>query len=787
MSLPTCVRLLLAALLLSPWAAAAVSMPLTLERIFTGGSLDGPTPRRLMVSPDGSRVTFLRARSDDQSRLDLWEYHIADERLRLLVDADRIDPRGETVSPAEQARRERERTAGLSGIVDYGWSPDGARLLFPLGDALYLFEVDGPDAGALRKLPTGGAVIDPQVSPQGGFVSWVRDQNLWTLELANDEVRQLTVDGQGTVHNGEAEFVAQEEMDRNSGYWWAPDDSHIAFERFDEARVPLVRRFETHADGVEVIEQRYPAAGDANVAVRLGVVAPTGGAARWLDLGDDEDIYLVRVNWLPDSQQLSWQQMSRSQQHLALNVATIPPIDAEPADGSEDAPLPDTPIGARTVLAEVSSTWINLHKDLRFVEAGEALVWGSERSGFHQLYLYGLDGTLRHAITAGDWDVDRVLAVDEEAGLVYVESNRDAVTERHVWAFRLDGSNAAEPRRITAGSGMHEAVFFADARHFVDVWSNPTTPPQVSLRRADGGFVAWIEPNPLDDDHPYAPYRETFIAPRFGTLPAVDGQMLQFRLYLPAGFDPRQRYPVLSSFYGGPTVQRVVRAWGDHFHQYMAQQGFVVFTLDNRGSSRRGRAFSDPLHRLLGDVEVTDQLTGIDWLKTLPWVDEQRVGVFGWSYGGYLAAMLLAKASDQVAAGVAVAPVTDWSLYDTFYTERYLARPQDNPAGYLRSGVLAWVDGLTAPLLLIHGMADDNVLFSNSTRLMAALQEAGTPFDLMTYPGGKHGMSTPALRVHTHAGIARFLRRHLQPCAPAVLAACVPAGAAPDRVQPPSG
>lgn len=790
MTLPRLARVLLAILLIWPLAAAADQ--LTLERIFTGGSLDGPTMRSLTISPDGQRVSFLRARDDDQSRLDLWEYHIADAQLRLLVDADRIDPDGgQEASALEQARRERARTAGLGGIVNYSWSPDGEKLLFPLGDALYLLDLKADGADALRKLPTGGAVIDPQVSPRGGFVSWVREQNLWAMDLASGQLRQLTHDGGGTVHNGEAEFVAQEEMDRSSGYWWAPDDSLIAFERFDEARVPLVRRFETHADDVQVVEQRYPAAGDANVVVTLGVVSPLGDAARWIDLGEDEDIYLVRVNWLPDAQQLSWQQMARNQQHLALSVAQVTRTDdvgegderkgeggdeerASGIDADADVP-PAEGVLQRTVLSEASATWINLHKDLRFVEEGQALIWASERSGFKQLYLYDIDGTLRHAISAGDWDIDAVLAVDEDAGLVYAASNRSAVPERHVWVFRLDGSSAKSPQRVTMAAGTHHAVFSPDAVFFVDTWSDPTTPPQVSLRKADGGFLAWIEPNPLDDSHPYAPYRDDFIAPRFGTLQAVDGQTLYYRLYLPTDFDPKQRYPVLSSFYGGPTVQRVVSAWGDHFHQYMAQQGFVVFTLDNRGTSGRGRAFSDPVYRQLGDVEVIDQLSGIDWLKEQPWVDGQRVGVFGWSYGGYLAAMLLAKASDEVAAGVAVAPVTDWSLYDTFYTERYLARPQDNRAGYLRSGVLAWVDGLHSSLLLIHGMADDNVLFSNSTKLMAALQEAGTPFELMTYPGGKHGMSTPAMRVHTYGSIARFLQRELRPCATPAAKACVSA------------
>ncbi|MFA7320210.1 MAG: alpha/beta fold hydrolase, partial [Dokdonella sp.] len=289
--------------------------------------------------------------------------------------------------------------------------------------------------------------------------------------------------------------------------------------------------------------------------------------------------------------------------------------------------------------------------------------------------------------------------------------------------------------------------------------------PQVSLNKADGSFIAWIEENPLNDTHPYAAYRDARIAPEFGTLKAEDGQALHYRLYKPAGFDPAKRYPVFIFYYGGPHVQKVVRAWGEHFLNYMAQQGYVVFTLDNRGMDRRGRAFSDVIHRQLGNAEVLDQLVGIRWLKAQAWVDGAHVGVFGWSYGGYMTTMLLAKASEQITAGVAVAPVTDWTLYDTFYTERYLSTPQENKAGYIRSAPFAWLDGLSSPLFLVHGMADDNVLFSNTTALMAELQTRGVQFDLMTYPGGKHGLSTTTMKLHAYHAIVNWMDRHLKPAA----------------------
>jgi len=734
---------------------------LTIERIFDGGSLAGPAPRGLQISPDGSRITFLRARPDDQFQQDLWEYRPKDNSTRMLVDSRKLEPQGEQLSDAEKARRERARTAGLRGILSYQWSPDGKQLLFPIGGKLYLYDLSAAKP-APRALDTGGDAIDPKISPKGRYVSYVRDQNLWVIDLESGDARQLTRDGGGTVHNGEAEFVAQEEMGRSSGYWWAPDDSAIAFERYDEAKVPVVKRTELYADRTDVIEQRYPAAGDPNVAVKLGLVAPSGGAPRWVDLGKDSDIYLVRVNWLPDGKHLSYQRMPRSQQKLELRL-----VDAKT-------------LAQRSLLTDTSDTWINLNDDLRFLKDGKSFLWGSERSGFHHLYLYGIDGKLKHPVSQGDWQIDGVLAVDEHAGTVYVSSNRDFVPDHQVYALKLDGSSAAEPARISKGDGTHVAEFAPNAAFYLDTYSSPDTPPQVSVHKPDGSFMSWIEQNKLDEKHPFWPYRSSLIKPEFGTLKSADGQTLYYRLYKPAGFDPTKKYPVFDTYYGGPHAQLVTNGWGDYFNQYMANQGYVVFTLDNRGMARRGRKFEDPIYEQLGAVEVDDQLAGIDWLKTQPWVDGRRIGVFGWSYGGYMTTMLLSKASKEIAGGVAVAPVTDWRLYDTFYTERYLGRPQDNEAGYTRSSPFAWLDGLTSKLYLVHGMADDNVLFVNSTKLMAELQKRGTQFQFMAYPGAKHGLNLPGQRSHVYHLITNFFDREIKgAAAPAAAKPAAAASAAP--------
>ncbi|MQP76638.1 prolyl oligopeptidase family serine peptidase [Stenotrophomonas sp. MYb238] len=728
-------------------APAVHAEKLTLEAITGSAPLSGPTLMKPKVAPDGSRVTFLRGKDSDRNQLDLWEYDIASGQTRLLVDSKVVLPGAETLSDEEKARRERQRIAAMTGIVDYQWSPDAKTLLFPLGGELYLYDLGKQGRDAVRQLTHGeGFATDPKISPKGGFVSFVRERNLWVIDLASGKQLQLTRDGSATIGNGVAEFVADEEMDRHTGYWWAPDDSAIAFARIDESPVPVQKRYEMYADRVEMVEQRYPAAGDRNVRVTLGVVAPRAGAApKWVDLGKEQDIYLARVTWR-DPQRLTFQRQSRDQKTLELIETTL-------ADGRQ-----------RTLVTETSRTWVPLHNDLRFLKDGRFL-WSSERSGFEHLYLASEDGATLTPLTAGDWPVDELLAVDEDAGKAYFRAGVESALRSEIYAVPLAGG---APVKLSRAPGMHGAAFANNASVYVDSWSNSSTPPQIELYRANGEKIATLLDNDLaDPSHPYAKYRDAQLPVEFGTLTAADGRTpLHYSLIKPAGFDPAKRYPVAVYVYGGPASQTVTDSWpgrGDHlFNQYLAQRGYVVFSLDNRGTPRRGRDFGGALYGVQGTVEVADQLEGIKWLKQQPWVDGARIGVQGWSNGGYMTLMLLAKASDRYACGVAGAPVTDWGLYDTHYTERYMNLPAANPDGYREARILSHIDGLTSPLLLIHGMADDNVLFSNSTSLMSALQKRGQPFELMTYPGAKHGLSG-SNALHRYRIAENFLARCLTP------------------------
>jgi dipeptidyl-peptidase-4 len=741
---------------LSAWAglaAPAHAESLPLERLFAAPDLSGPTLRGVKISPDGRLVAYLRARDDDKDRFDLWAYEIPTGRHRQLVDSRTLAGADRALSAEEEARRERQRTSAYSGIVEYSFAPDSHQLLIPLNGDLYVYDLARKPADAVRRLTsTDGYETDARFSPRSHFVSFVRDQNLYVIDLANGTERAITREGGGLVSYGMAEFIAQEEMDRDTGYWWSPDERHIALARVDESPVTEVERFEIQATGARVVRQRYPATGAANARVELFVADVSAETRIPLDLGTVRDIYLPRVDWFPDSRGLAVQRQSRDQKTLELLR-----FDAFTGRG-------------QLLLTERSDSWVPLSNELMFLQRKQQFIWASVRDGYQHLYLYANDGTLVRQLTSGEFMVlgvspeSAVRAVDERARRVYFTANLPSPVERHLYWVSLD--RPGKPVRVTQGAGWHGVSMSKDARVFLDGFSNAETPRSVTLRDAGGAPLAVMLANRLDATHPYAPYAAAHAKPEFGTLAAADGQQLHYMLLKPRDLVAGKKYPVLVDVYGGPGVQRVMNAWGNLFHQYLVQHGYIVFALDNRGSGLRGTRFETALaldgNLRMGGVEVQDQLAGVAYLRGLPFVDAQRVGIFGWSYGGYMTLMCLMQAPDAFAAGVAGAPVTDWTMYDTHYTERYLSTPQANAAGFAASNVLTYADRLRRPLLLVHGMADDNVLFANSTALMKKLQDLGKPFDLMTYPGGKHGLIRQNVTgLHAHSNIVRFFDREL--------------------------
>ncbi|MDQ4419550.1 DPP IV N-terminal domain-containing protein [Sphingobium sp. DEHP117] len=704
--------------------------PLSLERIFASPDLAGSQPRAMKLSPDGKLVTLLRNRANDKDRFDLWAIDTVTGKERMLVDSLKLGS-GAALSEAEKMQRERARIGGTRGIVSYDWSPDGKRILVPLDGELFLAALEGE---AVR-LGAAGA-LNPAVSPKGRYLSFVRGGNMVVLDIATRQEKQLTQGASDTVSWGVAEFVAQEEMDRQAGYWWSPDDAHIAVARVDESGVAIVNRAAIGAEGTKIYPQRYPLAGTANAVVELYVMDPLGERQVKVDLGEDKDIYLARVDWAKDGKTLYVQRESRDQKRLDL-------LAVDPATGA-----------AKVILTETAKTWLNLHNNFRALADGSFL-WWSEKSG--NGHLYHVSGTKWTALTSGAWQVRDVIGLDEKRGVVWFTGNRETPLEQHVYSAPLSGKG--EVKLLTEPGWWNGGVMDSAAGRIIVSRSSPEQPVQLYLADKDGKRLRWLSENALDGAHPYAPYRSAHVHTVFGSIKAKDGSDLFYKLLTPK-LEPGKRYPVFMIHYGGPGAGRqVTRAWGGVLQQYLVQRGWIVFAIDNRGTPDRGKAFEDEIHRAMGGVEVEDQLAGVDWLKAQPFVDPKRIATYGWSYGGYMTLKLLQKAPGVFAAGIAGAPVTKWELYDTHYTERYLGDPNAKRSAYPASNALADVAQISDPLLLLHGMADDNVVLEHSTAFMTAMQEAGRPFELMLYPGQTHRFAGEGVNVHEWRTIERFLAK----------------------------
>ncbi|QJU56582.1 prolyl oligopeptidase family serine peptidase [Sphingomonas sp. AP4-R1] len=725
-----------------PAASASPATGLTLERLFQSPGLAGPAPRLLKLSPDGKLATLLKNRPEDRDRYDLWAIDTTTGEQRMLVDSEKVGT-GAALSEEEKMRRERLRIGALKGITAYDWAPDGKSLLVPLDGDLYLAGLDG----SVRRLTnTPETEIEAKVSESGRYVSFVRGQNLFAIDLATGKEQQLTTDGKDALSWGTAEFVAQEELNRFSGTWWAPGDQRVAVQRTDESGVKVVSRASIGADGTRVFDQRYPAAGTPNAVVQLWVMNADGTARVQVDLGADPDIYLARVNWARDGKTLYVQRLSRDQKTLDMLKV-------------------DAATGKSTLLfSETSKTWINLTDDFRALADG-SLIWSSERSGTKHLYRWVAGKWI--PLTRGAWTLETdgqsfnagLIGVDQADHRLFFTANKDDVLESQVYA--IDYLKPGEPQRITERGWWNDAQMDRTGQRLIIRRSSPTQPPQYYLADAAGKRLTWISENAVTGDHPYAPYLARHRETVFGTMKAADGSILHWKMIKPT-MEPGKHYPVFMEHYGGPHVQTVQRAWANPMGQYLASQGWIYFEIDNRGSANRGRAFEDQIYHAMGTVEVEDQVAAAKWLKTLDYVDPAKVVTYGWSYGGYMTLKMLEAAPGVFAAGIAGAPVTKWELYDTAYTERYLGDPTRLPKVYEKSDALADATAIQDPLLVIHGMADDNVVFENSTMLFARMQEAKVPFEMMVYPGKTHGVSGEGAQTHVWGTILRFLQRTVE-------------------------
>jgi dipeptidyl-peptidase-4 len=745
-------------------AAPGSAKSLTVQRIFSHPDLSGHLLRGIAWTPDGQHITFLDTKSapaeaspviienehepkkapKKELSADLWILDVASGERRVLVSGERL----QSMLPENTEAPTQATGLGRHPPAEYQWAPNGGALLFEGPTALVWFDLKSQTP---RTLVAGKATLaDPKISPDGKIVSFIRDHNLWLVDVSEGRERALTRGGVEELRKGELDWVYPEELDIKTAYWWAPDSTAIAYLAMDESKVaqyPLVdfASFDGEAD-----MERYPPAGGANPIVHVFVATASGGEPKEMDTGAQSDIYIPRVNWLTDSKHLAIQRLNRPQTILELLIA-------DPSTGN-----------SRVALTEKDEYWINVSDDLKFLSDGKRFLWSSERSGYRHLYLYNLDGQQLAQLTKGDWEVSAVDAVDEKAGFVYFTATEASPLERQLYRVGLDGSGFA---RITKEPGTHAVNFSSWAASqstsarggaltaFVDTYSNTMNPPRQDLLRVDGSRLSVLNENKVAE---LASYH--FSPMEFLQVRTHDGVMLNASMIKPPNFDPQHKYPVLVYTYGGPHAQVVLNQWGRStflWHQLMAEKGYIIFSLDNRGSAGRGHLFEEPIHYRLGAQELSDQRDGAAYLKTLPYVDGHRIGIWGWSYGGHMTLHAMFEDPEDFKAGFAGGPVTDWHYYDTIYTERYLGLLPVNEEYYQESSPIEKVKQFRGKLLIAHGTGDDNVHFANTLALINELIEQGKYVEVLPFPGRGHGVNDLPARRLLFERVTRFFLDNL--------------------------
>jgi dipeptidyl-peptidase-4 len=702
-------------MLVSIAGLAAEKKPVTIQNM--------PAPVHMPAiawAPDGKRFAWIEEKAISQ-------YDVASKKKKQLLALGPLSEKAVKPPKQESVDWQNRRVSEQS----FQWSSGGEEMLISLEGDLFLLHTDTLKWEQLTATPE--VERDPKLSPDGRFVSFRREHDLYSLEVASKKVTRLTTDGSATLWNGELDWVYPEELNLATAHWWSPDSGQIAYLQFDVGHESIFPQVDLLSWRALAEPERFPQPGTANADVRLGVVAVEGGPTRWMDIGETRDHLLARVNWAPDSRALAYQRLNRIQNRLDLGLADV-----------------RTGV-ARVLLTESDSYWVNVNDDFRFLNKGKQFLWGSERDGYHHLYLCALDDKRPSQITKGDWEVTQVAGVNEETHEVFFVSTEQSPLERQLYRVRLDGKQ--KPQRLSGGAGTHSISMSPATQYYMDTASTLATPPRRTLHESDGSQIAvYQEATPPDVE---------VLPTEIVKIKATDGVLLYARMIKPAGYSPDKKYPVIVMVYGGPGVQTVHDAWsGAGFDQVLAQRGYLIWQLDNRGSSGRGHTWESAIYHETGAHELNDQLDGIRYLGTLGFADMTRVGISGWSYGGYMTLYALANAPGTFKAGIAGAPVTDWRNYDSIYTERYMGLPEENPEGYKRSSPLTNAGEIKARLLILHNIEDDNVHFQNSVQMANALEREGKQFQMIVYPQKSHGVGGP-LRKQMEQAMLDFFEKAL--------------------------
>jgi len=703
---------------------------ITFERMTRWPGPGEQVPRSIAFSPDGKWVTFLQSEKQDDENA-LFAFDRSTKEIRVLLRASDLAKESGPMSRDEELRRERQRQK-IKGITAYHWAKRAPVMVVPSGGDIYVRQADGK---IVKLTSTPEPEIDAKLCDSGDRVAFVRKGELFVIDVASKTETQVTRGAPEGVTRGLADFNGQEEFGETSGYWWSPKCDRLAYLEVDERgveQVPVVGYREKRAD---VMMQRYPAAGGKNPVVRLATIDLVSRRTTFVDMPGDKERYMARFAWAPDGRILYFQSLSRDQKKLDLMR-----VDAGGA-------------AAKVLASETSPAYVEFASVWPLEQS--RLLWLRDRAGFRHIDLLdGNSGSRLSEVTSGNWDVDKISGVDEEQGRVLFTATKDSPVERHLYAASL--ATAGEPLRLTLEPGKHEIHKEDRGAGWVDLHSAFDRPPHAAVHDAKG--VVGELPCPLDADFAALRIRP----PDLITVRNPSGDLLYGSLLRPRQMVPGQRYPVVVMVYGGPHLQTVQNHWSPHLMwQHLADRGVVVFQIDNRGTPGRGRAFEQATYGRLGELELQDQLAGLDYLATLPFIDPARVAIYGHSYGGFMAALAMLRSPARFKVGIAGSPVTDWHLYDTGYTERFMGLPDKNGSGYAQNDLSTMASALKGKLFILHAMMDENVHFQNSARLIDALTQEQKPFDLMLFPGERHGYRNQKVRQYAEMRIVDYLVQNL--------------------------
>jgi dipeptidyl-peptidase-4 len=725
----------------------------TIEAIYADGGLLGRPPEGIKWAPDGSRVAFVQ-RDDSGEKGALYYVDASNPKPAVLVASEKLSS---LAPPISNVKDERQKEAlQRYSVAAYHWSPDSKKLLFDSLGQLWLFSLD--TGTAVQVTSSNDPSVDPKFSPDGSRIAYVRKHNLFVRDVSGGREDALTHDDDPNLLNGEVDWVYEEELYTRSNYFWSPDGKQIAFLQMDEKQVPEYPITDWIPVHSQVDQQKYPQPGDPNPMVRLGVVSSNGGKIRWftgganngVPLGGDTNVYVPRFGWVRPG--IVWAMaLNRAQDRLDLYF-----IDVKSGK-------------YQLMMSESSDLYIDLHPETEFLllHSGDRYLWTSWRDGHYHIYLYQFDnqnplsGPAKQAqqLTQGDWDVESINGVDEKQGIVYFTANEGDWRQANLYSVGLDGKNF---HRVSKDGGAHTATFDpANAKYYVDSYSSLTTPPTMSFCNVSGDCNAFWKPRAIE---PYS-----LPTPKKVEFTAADGTTkLLGTILLPTGgpMMANGKAPMIVNPYGGPGAQSVRDAWGGanyYFDSILARRGFAVLRVDNRGMANRGKAFAATVRHNFGEAELADQIAAVKQaLEQFPQTDSSRLGFWGWSYGGYFTLYAMTH-TDMFKSGVAVAPVTDWRLYDSIYTERYMGLPKDNEEGYRKSAPINSAGNLKGNLLEVHGTSDDNVHFQNTVSMVNAFINSGKQFELMIYPRKTHGIAGKEARTHLFHLIENHFEETLAP------------------------